>query len=80
MAFIKPYREKPSPLAKEIICEKCGEKFYTKKPGQGKTKYCVDCKVIVFYEHEAELRKQNKEKRRLRRQGVMVLNSPTTRP
>lgn len=33
--------------SRKYICKKCGEVFYTKKSGV--PKYCMDCRVIVYY-------------------------------
>lgn len=75
MAFISPYKEKPIPLAKEIVCARCGRTFYTRKAGQGMTKYCGDCKVTISIEknrvYNRASAKKRRDRRRLERQGVV---------
>ena len=50
MVAIKPYREKPPPPSLEIVCARCGKIFYKRGRGKGRTKYCDDCRVILYYE------------------------------
>lgn len=69
MVAIKPYREKPPVPPVEIVCQRCGRKFFAKRHGTGKTRYCVECKVIVYYENQHRQRDQRREKRRLAKAG-----------
>ncbi len=48
---------KPTP-AREITCERCGIKFYTKKSGV--TKYCMECKDIIYDEHHSNKAREKK--------------------
>lgn len=52
------YQPKP---AREITCKRCGIKFLVKGTGHGKTKYCIECKVDIYSEHNKALYKLRKE-------------------
>lgn len=65
MVAIKPCREKlPTPPV-EIVCQRCGVKFLAKRYGTGRTRYCIECKVIVYDENKNKQRDQRREERRL---------------
>lgn len=63
MVAIRPYREKPLRPLREITCERCGVKFLIRAQGRGRTKYCIECRVITYDDHKHRQKiRQNSDK------------------